>query len=138
MVLFMLFFNERNTQIDNYTKNTSTAFISAENSLNEVIYNIDNYFTDLYSNYLLKDDFYKFMKLNINEYVSQRLDSLTAYNIYSYSYLDSMDDLVKQNNSFIDYILYYNGSEYLLSDYTSVGQELPFQEYRELCECFRN
>ena len=50
MVLFMLFFNERNTQIDNYTTSTSTAFISAEHSLNEVIYNIDNYFTDLYSN----------------------------------------------------------------------------------------
>ncbi|WP_426350530.1 sensor histidine kinase [Alloiococcus sp. CFN-8] len=122
MIIFMLYFNERNTQIDNYTKSISSSFISAENSLNEVTYNIDNYFTNLYSNHLLKDDFYKFMQLNINEYVSQRLDSLTAQNIYGYSYLDSMEDLVKQNNSLIDYILYYNGSEYLLSDYTSVGQ----------------
>ena len=122
MIISMLYFNERNTQIDNYTKSTSSAFISAENSLNEVTYNIDNYFTNLYSNHLLKDDFYKFMQLNINEYVSQRLDSLTAQNIYGYSYLDSMEDLVKQNNSLIDYILYYNGSEYLLSDYTSAGQ----------------
>ncbi|MGM9974318.1 MAG: sensor histidine kinase [Clostridiaceae bacterium] len=122
IVISILYTNERNNQIDNYTKSTSSAFISAENSIDGAIYNIDNYFTDLYSNYLLRDDFYKFMKLNINGYMEERLNSLTADNVYSYSYLNSIEDLVKQNERFLDYIIYYNGSKYLLSDYTSSGK----------------
>lgn len=93
-------------------------FYQAERQIQQVTDSVDNFFTHLYANSSLQEDFFQFFGATPAEYAETRL--ATAYPQYE-SYLTSCTNLVADSGYCIRHILYYSTYHIKDMEYNAAG-----------------
>lgn len=119
--LVLLTFSYRaiqNTAQANFKSEAEQAFRETESNLSLVTRDIDTFYTKLYANPTLLEDFFQFFGATPAEYSQNRLES--PYYL-SETYLDLCDSLARTSGYTIRHMVYYSTSNLVDMEYTDSG-----------------